>query len=51
MRLLPDDIGPVTEGRGSMDRIVERCARLDVHKDSVIAGVRVPGEGERARLG
>lgn len=26
-----------------MDRIVERCAGLDVHKDSVTACVRVPG--------
>ena len=31
-----------------MDRIIERCAGLDVHKDSVTACVRVPGErGER----
>ena len=28
-----------------MDRFVERCAGLDVHKDSVAATVRVPGEG------
>jgi transposase len=27
-----------------MDRIIERCAGLDVHKDSVTACVRVPGE-------
>jgi transposase len=26
-----------------MDRVVERCAGLDVHKDSVTACVRVPG--------
>jgi transposase len=26
-----------------MDRIVDRCAGLDVHKDSVTACVRVPG--------
>lgn len=32
-----------------MDRFVERCAALDVHKDSIAACVRVPGEG-RARL-
>jgi len=31
-----------------MDRIIERCAGLDVHKDSITACVRVPGEqGER----
>ena len=31
-----------------MERLVERCAGLDVHKDSVVACVRVPGEdGER----
>jgi transposase len=27
-----------------MNRIVERCAGLDVHKDSITACVRVPGE-------
>jgi len=32
-----------------MDRLVERCAGLDVHKDSVVATVRVPGGG-RERL-
>ena len=32
-----------------MDRFVERCAGLDVHKDSVAATVRVPGSG-RERL-
>ncbi len=31
-----------------MDRIVERCAGLDVHKDLVVAHVRYPGDdGER----
>jgi transposase len=28
-----------------MERVVERCAGLDVHKDSVMACVRVPGAG------
>ncbi len=28
-----------------MDRLVERCAGLDVHKDSVAATVRIPGPG------
>ena len=27
-----------------MDRIIERCAGLDVHKDSITACLRVPGE-------
>jgi transposase len=30
-----------------MDTIVERCAGLDVHKDSVVATVRTPGKGRR----
>jgi len=31
-----------------MEIVVERCAGLDVHKDSVVACVRVPGpSGER----
>lgn len=30
-----------------MDRIIERCAGLDVHKDSITACVRVPGEHGR----
>ena len=32
-----------------MDRFVERCAGLDVHKNSVVATIRVPGSG-RERL-
>src|SRR5262249_6754374 len=32
-----------------MDLIVERCAGLDVHRDSVVATVRVPGEGKNRR--
>lgn len=28
-----------------MDTIVERCCGLDVHKDTVVACVRMPGEG------
>jgi transposase len=27
--------------------MVERCAGLDVHRDNVVATVRVPGEGRR----
>jgi transposase len=30
-----------------MDTVFERVAGLDVHKDTVVATVRVPGEGER----
>ena len=30
-----------------MDVMVERCAGLDVHRDDVVATVRVPGEGRR----
>ena len=33
-----------------MDRVVERCAGLDVHKDSVAATVRVPGSATGERL-
>ncbi len=30
-----------------MDAMVERCAGLDVHRDNVVATVRVPGTGRR----
>ena len=30
-----------------MDVMVERCAGLDVHRDNVVATVRVPGQGRR----
>lgn len=30
-----------------MDVLIERCAGLDVHKDTVMACVRIPGEGGR----
>src|SRR3954449_264839 len=30
-----------------MDVVVERCAGLDVHRDDVVATVRVPGTGRR----
>ena len=32
-----------------MDVIVERCAGLDVHRDGVVATVRVPGKGKSRR--
>src|SRR5580704_1381766 len=35
------------EGSSTMDVIVERCAGLDVHRDNVVATVRVPGSGRR----
>ena len=30
-----------------MDTLIERCAGLDIHRDTVVACVRVPGEGRR----
>ena len=30
-----------------MDVVVQRCAGLDVHRDDVVATVRVPGAGRR----
>ena len=30
-----------------MDVVVERCAGLDVHRDNVVATVRVPSEDHR----
>ena len=32
-----------------MDVVVERCAGLDVHRDSVVATVRLPGTGKSRR--
>ena len=32
-----------------MDTVVERCCGLDVHKDTVVACVRTPGEGGKRR--
>ncbi len=32
-----------------MDVLVDRCAGLDVHKDTVVAAVRTPGEGSERR--
>ena len=32
-----------------MKVVVERCAGLDVHRDSVVATVRLPGAGRRRR--
>ena len=33
-----------------MDVLVRRCAGLDVHRDTVVATVRVPGSGRRRRV-
>lgn len=46
----PLPVGPgadVAKGRKGqpMDLVVERCAGLDVHKDTVVACVRTPGKG------
>lgn len=30
-----------------MDTLIERCAGLDIHRDTVVACVRVPGKGRR----
>src|SRR5881394_467127 len=44
----PPDARPLE--RSTMERIHERCAGLDVHKDTVVASVHVPGErGQRQR--
>jgi hypothetical protein len=32
-----------------MDVLVHRCAGLDVHRDTVVATVRVPGSGRLLR--
>src|ERR671924_1503962 len=37
------------ERRHVKDVVVERCAGLDVHRDSVVATVRVPGAGKSRR--
>src|SRR6266540_1070772 len=37
------------ERRHVMDVVVERCAGLDVHRDSVVATVRLPGNGKSRR--
>src|SRR5215216_3062645 len=39
----------VWKRRHMMDVVVERCAGLDVHRDSVVATVRVPGKSRRRR--
>src|SRR4051794_14162258 len=36
--------------RAGMDVLVHRCAGLDVHRDTVVATVRVPGSGRRPRV-
>src|SRR6266511_4318406 len=49
MRLLRTTTASAEEG-GAMDTVMERCAGLDVHKDTVAACVRFPGaSGERVQ--
>src|SRR5262245_48696809 len=35
--------GAHCRGGGAMERVIERCCGLDVHKKTVVACVRVPG--------
>ena len=44
IRLLPGDSVGVEREEAAVERLIERCAGLDVHKASVTATVRVPGE-------
>src|SRR5438477_438974 len=44
LRLRDERLLRTAEGR-SMDTLIERCAGLDVHKDTVVACVRVPARG------
>jgi transposase len=37
----------IVSRRDAMDVVVERCAGLDVHRDNVVATVRVPSEDRR----
>jgi hypothetical protein len=40
--------GGIAGGGAIMDQLIERCAGLDVHRDTVAACVRVPGRGGRS---
>ena len=42
-----DRVNLPSEGSSAVEVIVERCAGLDVHRDNVVATVRVPGSGRR----
>src|SRR5437870_7410097 len=44
LRLRDERLLRTAEGR-SMDTLIERCGGLDVHKDTVVACVRVPARG------
>ena len=39
----PAGVGAHRGGGGAMERVMERCCGLDVHKKTVVACVRVPG--------
>ncbi|SRR5579884_1866876 len=43
----PPDHGAPHDGGDTMERVIERCAGLDMHKKTVAAGVRVPAPGGR----
>ena len=39
----PAGAGALRRGGAAMERVIERCCGLDVHKKTVVACVRVPG--------
>src|SRR4030095_11802184 len=46
-REAPPDHGTPYGGGDTMDRLIARCAGLDVHKKTVAACVRLPGPGNK----
>jgi hypothetical protein len=44
----PPGPGDIAGGGAIMEQLIERCAGLDVHRDTVAACVRVPGRGGRS---
>jgi chromosome condensin MukBEF MukE localization factor len=42
-----DEISTVSEEERQVDAVVERSAGLDMHRDNVVAKVRVPGKDDR----
>ena len=52
-RRLPRTTDPVVQPEGSitMEKLFERCAGLDIHKDVIVACVRVPDDGWRSSAG
>jgi transposase len=45
----PDDAKALRTGGVVMDVVVKRCAGLDVHRDNVVATVRVPSDSDDGR--